>query len=109
MGVLIALFERAVGLYAGLINVNAYHQPGVELGKKGASFYIELQHEVLRFLRFQAGRSFTVEEIAHEIGAVKEKELIYKILEYLYANMRHDIKKEKGETPFSARYSIKQK
>ena len=36
VGVLIALFERAVGLYATLINVNAYHQPGVEAGKRAA-------------------------------------------------------------------------
>ncbi len=106
MGTLIALFERAVGLYAGLINVNAYHQPGVELGKKAANYYIELQREVLRFLRCQVGNNFTVEEIADRIGAVKEKELIYKILEYLYVNQRHEIKKEKGATPFSARYSI---
>ena len=35
IGQLIALFERAVGLYAHLININAYHQPGVEAGKKG--------------------------------------------------------------------------
>ena len=34
LGVLIALFERAVGLYAGLSNINAYDQPGVESGKK---------------------------------------------------------------------------
>ena len=36
IGMLIALFERAVGLYASLININAYHQPGVEAGKKAA-------------------------------------------------------------------------
>src|SRR4029079_2617834 len=30
VGGLVALFERAVGLYAGLVGVNAYHQPGVE-------------------------------------------------------------------------------
>ena len=34
-GLLIALFERAVGFYASLININAYHQPGVEAGKEG--------------------------------------------------------------------------
>lgn len=28
VGAIIALYERAVGLYASLINVNAYHQPG---------------------------------------------------------------------------------
>ena len=33
LGALIALFERTVGLYASLVNVNAYHQPGVEAGK----------------------------------------------------------------------------
>ena len=35
VGGLIALFERAVGLYASLIGINAYNQPGVEAGKKG--------------------------------------------------------------------------
>lgn len=29
VGALIALYERAVGIYASLINVNAYHQPGI--------------------------------------------------------------------------------
>jgi glucose-6-phosphate isomerase len=32
---LIALYERAVGPYASLVGINAYHQPGVEAGKKG--------------------------------------------------------------------------
>jgi glucose-6-phosphate isomerase len=42
LGVLIALFERAVGLYAELIDVNAYHQPGVEAGKKAAGAALAL-------------------------------------------------------------------
>src|SRR5687767_9215849 len=37
VGGLIALFERAVGLYASLLGLNAYHQPGVEAGKKAAA------------------------------------------------------------------------
>jgi glucose-6-phosphate isomerase len=36
LGMLVALFERAVGIYAELVGINAYHQPGVEAGKKGA-------------------------------------------------------------------------
>src|SRR5207302_9017309 len=28
IGALIALFERAVGFYGSLVNINAYHQPG---------------------------------------------------------------------------------
>jgi len=42
VGLLIALFERAVGLYASLIGVNAYHQPGVEAGKKADIVLISL-------------------------------------------------------------------
>jgi glucose-6-phosphate isomerase len=37
LGALIALFERAVGFYGELVNINAYHQPGVEAGKKSSS------------------------------------------------------------------------
>ena len=36
LGALVALFERAVGLYAELVDINAYHQPGVEAGKRAA-------------------------------------------------------------------------
>jgi glucose-6-phosphate isomerase len=34
LGALIALYERAVGFYGPLVNINAYDQPGVEAGKK---------------------------------------------------------------------------
>jgi glucose-6-phosphate isomerase len=37
VGALIALYDRAVGFYASLVNINAYHQPGVEAGKKAAA------------------------------------------------------------------------
>src|ERR1019366_674812 len=37
VGALIALYERAVGFYGSLVNINAYHQPGVEAGKKAAA------------------------------------------------------------------------
>src|ERR1700740_560567 len=43
IGALIALFERAVGFYASLIHINAYHQPGVEAGKKAAAAVLALQ------------------------------------------------------------------
>ena len=47
MGALIALFERAVTLYAARLGINAYHQPGVEAGKKAASKALDLQHQIL--------------------------------------------------------------
>ncbi len=43
LGALIALFERAVGLYAHRANINAYDQPGVEAGKKAAQSKLELK------------------------------------------------------------------
>lgn len=42
LGMLIALFERSVSFYASLVNINAYHQPGVEAGKKAATDFLAL-------------------------------------------------------------------
>jgi glucose-6-phosphate isomerase len=50
LGALIALFERAVGLYAELIDINAYHQPGVEAGKKAAAEVLAMQAQLLALL-----------------------------------------------------------
>jgi glucose-6-phosphate isomerase len=55
IGTLIALFERAVGFYATLVDVNAYHQPGVEAGKKAASEVLALQRKIFAFLRAHPG------------------------------------------------------
>lgn len=46
LGMLIALFERAVSIYASLVNINAYHQPGVEAGKKAAGVFLALLGQV---------------------------------------------------------------
>ena len=48
MGALVALYERAVGMYAAYIGINAYHQPGVEAGKKAATIALSLQEAILR-------------------------------------------------------------
>ena len=50
VGALIALFERAVGFYANLVGINAYHQPGVEAGKKAAASVLALQAKVIAAL-----------------------------------------------------------
>src|SRR5213596_947606 len=46
LGALIALYERAVGFYGSLVNINAYDQPGVEAGKKAATKLLQLQKQV---------------------------------------------------------------
>jgi glucose-6-phosphate isomerase len=80
LGALIALFERAVGLYAELIDVNAYHQPGVD--KHAAARAIALQGTVLGYLRTAASPK-TAEEVAQAIAAPGQVELVFTILEHL--------------------------
>jgi glucose-6-phosphate isomerase len=109
IGALIALYERAVGFYASLININAYHQPGVEAGKKAAGRVIELQTKAVGFLKKEKGNAFTAEEIASAIGAPEEVEIIFKSLEHAAANVDHPIKKIPAESPFRSRYQYNQK
>jgi glucose-6-phosphate isomerase len=99
VGMLIALFERTVGLYASLVNINAYHQPGVEAGKKAATAVIGLQ---LRIIKDISGEPMTVASLAAKIGT-DDLETVFKVCEHLAANGR--LKKVKGATPFDAKYS----
>jgi len=84
VGMLIALYERVVGLYASLIGINAYHQPGVEAGKKAAGGVIDLRLKLGAALKAAPGRSFTAESLAQQVGG--DPETAYKILEHLAAN-----------------------
>ena len=108
VGVLIALFERAVGLYASLINVNAYHQPGVEAGKKAASAIIDLQVKTFKFLKDSQSGGLSVQEIAAGIGAKDQEEAVFKICEHLAANPDRHIEKVRSGLPGNAAYRLKQ-
>jgi glucose-6-phosphate isomerase len=101
IAMLIALFERAVGLYASLININAYHQPGVEAGKKAAAQVLTIQGKVLAFVA-QAGRAVSVDEIALGIGEPAEIETIFKLVRHLSANRRMEV--QRGASIFDDRY-----
>ncbi len=103
-GALIALYERAVGFYASLVNINAYHQPGVEAGKKMATEIIKLQTEVLAFLREHAGTGYSTEAVAEALGAEQNAETIFKILEHASANTDHRIKKKTMGKIFESTY-----
>jgi glucose-6-phosphate isomerase len=85
VGGLIALFERAVGLYASLIGVNAYHQPGVEAGKKAAASVLALQAKVMAAL---TDNPLTTDQLAANVGAPDAAETVYLLLEHLAANGR---------------------
>ncbi|MFZ4855347.1 MAG: glucose-6-phosphate isomerase [Desulfuromonadaceae bacterium] len=90
IGVLIALFERAVGLYASLININAYHQPGVEAGKKASGTVIELQKSVMELLQKEQ-RCLTTGAIAELLGKPEQTEMVFAILRHLAANPERGI------------------
>ncbi|MEW6737020.1 MAG: glucose-6-phosphate isomerase [Acidobacteriota bacterium] len=106
IGKLIALYERAVGFYGFLVNTNAYHQPGVEAGKKAAGAVISIQRKVLAHLRANRGQAFTLDALTAAIGADEEIETIFKILEHLSANDHHGVRRSASTSPFEAIYSI---
>jgi len=93
IGVLIALFERAVGLYATLVNINAYHQPGVEAGKKAAATVLATQAKVLGAL---SAAPKTADQIAGAIGAADSVETVFLLLEHLASNGRAKRSGERG-------------
>ncbi len=104
---LIALYERVVGLYASLIGINAYHQPGVEAGKKAAGGVIALKLRVAAALRAAPGQPLTPEELAQQLGVPDQAELVFKILEHLAANRASGIRK-RAKTPWhQSRYLAK--
>lgn len=96
VGALIALFERAVGLYASLVNINAYHQPGVQAGKKAADEVLKLQQSLLAALskdpRSPSG-----------LAPDASPETAYLILEHLAANGRA---RKTGDAPATAKFSL---
>ncbi|MEL6490169.1 MAG: glucose-6-phosphate isomerase [Cyanobacteria bacterium J06621_3] len=87
VGALIALYERAVGLYASLINVNAYHQPGVEAGKKAAASVLALQKQILQVLD-NSEQPLSLASLAESADASEQIQTIYNIVRHLAANDR---------------------
>jgi glucose-6-phosphate isomerase len=102
IGLLIALYERAVGLYASLVNINAYHQPGVEAGKKAAAGILSLQSKILSHLTANKTQSYTAAALATAIGE-KDPETTFKLLEHLAANRR--IRRNAGQNWQAHQYS----
>ena len=103
LGALIALYERTVGFYGSLINVNAYDQPGVEAGKKAATRLLQLQKQVRE--KLVSGQGKTAEEIARSIDA--DPEDVFHVLRHLASNDPH-ITVAAGEEPSEDRFSVEQ-
>ncbi|AFY40178.1 glucose-6-phosphate isomerase [[Leptolyngbya] sp. PCC 7376] len=87
VGAMIALYERAVTIYASLVNINAYHQPGVEAGKKAAASVLDLQKKVVDAVKANES-ALTLDSLASKVGEQEQIEVIYKIVRHLAANGR---------------------
>jgi len=103
LGALLALYERATGIYAELIGINAYNQPGVEAGKKAANKVIKIQAAIQQQLKNKSDKEFTAEELAKEISHEPQSETIYWILEHLAQNKRGLIRTT-NSTPSKTKY-----
>ena len=104
IGRLIALYERAVGFYASLIKINAYHQPGVEAGKLAAGKVLTLKLAIKAALAAAPGVAFTAEGLAQKIGQPTQAELVFKILEHLAANPSRQVSKTPRKPWFNSTY-----
>jgi glucose-6-phosphate isomerase len=99
LGVLIGLFERAVSFYASLVNINAYHQPGVEAGKEAAGIFLEILGGVRSRV---VGEPKTAAQIAYEVDA--DPEDVYHCLNHLSAN--GEVQISLGRTPQEDTFSL---
>lgn len=99
LGAIVALFERAVALYAELIDVNAFHQPGVEAGKKAAAKVLELQKKLVAAL---GSAPQDVRWLANKVGA--DPADCWPVLQHLAAN-RPELHVVAGHDPAAARFS----
>lgn len=106
VGSLIALFERTVGLYASLIGINAYHQPGVEAGKKAAASILQLKQQICACLTAAGRRPMTSQQIAEQIDTSADIELIYKICKRLAANTTTGLQELAADRPDEVRFQM---
>ena len=68
LGQIIALYERAVAVYAEFININAFHQPGVQAYKLAANGILELAAELNTSLKTLAPLCGSAADIAAKVG-----------------------------------------
>ena len=87
IGALIALFERTVGIYASLININAYNQPGVEAGKIAAEKLLVLQRRIFKVLKAN-NEPISLIDLSEKLEVSNQIEQVYKIVRHLAENQR---------------------
>ncbi len=98
LGAIVGLFERAVSIYAELVDVNAFHQPGVEAGKKAAAKVLDLQRKLYAAL---AAAPQDVRALAKKADA--DAADCWPVLQHLAAN-RPEVRVVSGHDPATAKF-----
>ncbi len=106
VGALIALFERATGYYATLVGINAYHQPGVEAGKKAATSVLTLQKALFAVLAAKRGKALNVKQLARACDT-KDVETVFITMRHAAMNARFGIELVGLPRPDEARFMIR--
>lgn len=106
VGRLIALFERAVGFYAHYVNINAYHQPGVEAGKIAAQSILNLKNDLLNAMKSES-KAQTADAWAKTLKQEKQVETVFKLLNYLSANSENKVKLVGPKNGPKSKFSLK--
>lgn len=73
IGMLIALYERAVAVYAELAHINAFHQPGVQAYKLASKEIINLICRLEKELGKLSGYEGTALQLAEKLGMTKDE------------------------------------
>lgn len=73
LGMIIALYERAVAVYAELTHINAFHQPGVQAYKLAAQNIINLRQSLISKLKEHGAINGSAAEIAAKIGMPEDE------------------------------------
>ena len=82
IGALISVFENTVSFYAFIQKINAYHQPGVEKGKKSAEDFVQTLQQLRQIPK---EKEWTIPEIQKKVET-KSFETVKNCLEYLKQN-----------------------
>lgn len=96
LGAMIALFERAVGIYAELVGINAYHQPGVEAGKKAAAEVLALTHRIVHVMETHRGQTLTLEEVTERAQST-DTEAVFMTLRRLSSGTNSKVQRVRSE------------
>lgn len=106
LGQLIALYERAVAIYAEFVNINAFHQPGVQAYKLAAKGVLALRAEMCDKLAAIAPCCGSAAELAARIGMADQSVGIGSWLDKMALNEPEKVGREFDAAADCWRYRI---